>query len=457
MIPFLKLGPLQLSTYGLMVWLGLVFGYQVLAADLRRRKLPGDPVTMILWLAVAGLAGSKLWHVLETPAAFFADPLGRLFSSTGFAWYGAAVGGLGALFLLARHYKVAQLAMLDVAAPAAALGYAIGRIGCLLSGDGDYGIPTSLPWGMSFPEGLVPTTERVHPTPIYEFLAGAATFWFLWKSGGRALRQPRPVGEVAAQYFLLSGLARFLVEFIRINPRSIFGFTNAQVASLAFMIAGAVLLLVVRQRFRSQKAEHRIARHADAQGQVLQPEYHRATPECPHPQRWKMFDSMTAEVEVLEFLKCLVTTVKPELVVETGSFLGASTLAIAEGLKQNGFGRVLTCEHDPVVFAKARERLEASGLMSWIECRNQSSLEAKVEGRIDLFFSDSDPPIREQEVRRFLSQISPHGLILMHDASSHLATVREAALRMEQEGLISVVLLPTPRGLVVAQKREGRR
>ncbi len=440
-----------------MVWLGLVFGYQSLAADLRRRKLPGDPVTMITLLAVAGLAGSKLWHVLETPDAFFADPVRRLFSTTGFAWYGAALGGLITLFLLARRYQIPQLTMLDVATTAAALGYAVGRLGCLLSGDGDYGIPTSLPWGMSFPEGLVPTTERVHPTPIYEFLAGVAIFAFLWRVGGRALLQPRPMGEVAAQYFLLSGLARFLVEFIRINPRSIFGFTNAQVASLGFMIAGAILLIVVRRRFHAEKAEHRIARHAGEHGAVLQPEYHRATPECPHPERWKMYDSMTAEVEVLDFLKTLVTTVKPQLVVETGSFLGASTLAIAEGLKQNGFGKVITCEHDAVVFAKARERLQGAGLLAWVDCRNQSSLEIKVEGTIDLLFSDSDPPIREQEVRRFLPQINPHGLILMHDASSHLATVREAALRMEKEGLISVVLLPTPRGLVVAQKRESRK
>ncbi len=80
----------------------------------------------------------------------------------------------------------------------------------------------------------------------------------------------------------------------------------------------------------------------------------------------------------------------------------------------------------------------------------------KVEGTIDLFFGDSDIPVREQEVRRLLPQISPYGLILMHDASSHLKLVREAALKLEAEGLISVVLLPTPRGLVVAQKRAGR-
>jgi len=197
-------------------------------------------------------------------------------------------------------------------------------------------------------------------------------------------------------------------------------------------------------------------RQVERQGERLQPEYHRATPECPHPERWSMFDSMTAEVEVLEFLRTMVTTLKPRLVVETGTFLGVSTLWIAEGLKANGFGKIVTCEFDPEVFAKAKAKIDASGLANWIEYRNQSSPEMAVEGAIDLLYSDSDMPIREQEVRYFLPQMNPCGVILMHDASSHLKTVREAALKLEQEGLISVVLLPTPRGLVVAQKREGR-
>ena len=192
-------------------------------------------------------------------------------------------------------------------------------------------------------------------------------------------------------------------------------------------------------------------------GEKLQPEYHRSTPECPHPERWSMYDSMTAEFEVLEFLRTLVTTTKPELIVETGSFMGVSTLWLAQGLKENGFGKIVSCEYDPVVFAKAQEKVNHSAVKDWIDLRNESSLEMKVDGRIDLLFSDSDMPIREQEVRRYLPQLNPQGLILMHDASSHLAQVRDAALKLEREGLISVVLLPTPRGLVVAQKREGRK
>src|SRR6201993_1444126 len=211
----------------------------------------------------------------------------------------------------------------------------------------------------------------------------------------------------------------------------------------------------LRRLFRKEKQEHRILREAVARGGQLVPEYPRPTPECPHPERWSMYDSMTAEVEVLEFLRTLVTTTKPNLIVETGTFMGVSTLWIAEALRLNGSGRIVSCEYDAKMFEAARQKIDASEFRDLIDLRNESSLEMKVEGTIDLFFSDSDMPVREQEVRRYLPQISPYGVILMHDASSHLRQVREAAL--EREGLISVVLLPTPRGLVVAQKREGRK
>lgn len=204
------------------------------------------------------------------------------------------------------------------------------------------------------------------------------------------------------------------------------------------------------------KQEHKVMLQAERAGGKLLPEYHRATPECPRPERWWMYDSMTAEVEVLEFLRTLVTTVKPELVVETGSFLGVSTLWIAEALRANGGGKIVSCEFDPKVFAAAKEKIEAHELAPWIELRNESSLEMKVEGTIDILFVDSDPEIREAEVRRFLPQVRPTGLVLMHDASSHMKTVRDAAFKLEAEGLLSCVFLATPRGLVVAQRREGR-
>src|SRR5438128_9916042 len=151
--------------------------------------------------------------------------------------------------------------------------------------------------------------------------------------------------------------------------------------------------LDLRRLFKKEKQEHRILRQIE-RGDNLQPEYHRATPECPHPERWSMFDSMTAEVEVLEFLRAVVTTIKPELVVETGAFSGISTLWIAEGLKANGRGRVISCEFDPVVYAKAKERIENCNVGRWIELRNECSREMNVEGRIDLVVGDRCIPVR---------------------------------------------------------------
>ena len=253
MFPYIHIGPLTLGSYGLLVATGLLCAFFVLRADLRRRWLAADPHTIIGLTGLVGLAGAKLWHALESPSELFAHPFQILFSPLGFAFYGGFVGGLVTLVLLARRYRMPVLEILDVASPAAALGYAIGRIGCLISGDGDYGIPTSLPWGMSFPQGIVPTTERVHPTPIYEFFGAVAIAYCLWRIGARSLRGPRPTGEVFGNYLVLSGLARFLVEFIRLNPRSVFGLSNAQAASVVSMIAGAVLLVGIKRRFRAQK------------------------------------------------------------------------------------------------------------------------------------------------------------------------------------------------------------
>ncbi len=247
MYPFIHIGPLTLGTYGLMVAIALVCAFFVLRADFARRRVPADAEAIIGITGLAGLAGARLYHLLESPAEFFADPWPQLFSTMGFAWFGSVIGGFIALLLLARKFRIAPLLMLDVAATAAALGYGIGRIGCLISGDGDYGIPTSLPWGMSFPNGIVPTTERVHPTPIYEFLIGVAIFWILWRLGARFIKTHAPDGLVFAAYLVFSGVARFLIEIIRINPRSFYGLSNAQAASIVSIIAGAILFAFLRR------------------------------------------------------------------------------------------------------------------------------------------------------------------------------------------------------------------
>jgi len=244
--PFIHIGPLTLGTYGLMVAIGLICAFFVLRADFARRGISADAEAIIGITGLSGLAGSRLYHLLETPADFFADPWPQLFSTMGFAFFGAVIGGFLALLYLARRFKMPALLMLDAASPAGALGYGIGRIGCLISGDGDYGIPTSLPWGMSFPNGIVPTTERVHPTPIYEFLIAIVIFWILWRLGERALKTHAPNGIVFSAYLVLTGIARYLIEIIRINPRSFYGLSNAQTASLVSIVAGVILFVSVR-------------------------------------------------------------------------------------------------------------------------------------------------------------------------------------------------------------------
>ncbi len=398
---------------------GLIVGVWVLRADLRRRRINANAFVLAFAAATGAIAG-----------AYFA-------SLFGFAWFGVLFGGFFAVTVFARSNALPLLELLDACTPAAAAAYGLIRMGSIFIAADPLGAGRQ---------------RLVSSEPLYWWLVAV----FLWQMGTRASLGPKPKGEILSGYLLLTGAVRFLEELIQRVPFSLHALSNAQIESLLTFLAGGLLLWFVLARYHNVAREHRILQHVAERGDILQQEYSRATPECPHPERWKMYDAMAAEVEVLDFLKALVTTIKPELVVETGTFLGSSTLRIAEGLKENGFGRVITCEADPKVYEEARKRFLASGLAEWIELRNESSLEMKIQGRIDLLYCDSDLPLREQEVRRFLPQVNPDGLILMHDASSALKTVREGALNLEREGLLSVLFLPTPRGLVVAQRREGR-
>jgi phosphatidylglycerol---prolipoprotein diacylglyceryl transferase len=275
-IPFLHFGPLTIPTFGLMVAIALLVSAYVLQADFDRRRaqlerLPGykdqnDEGFFIIGIAgIAGLVGARLYHVLEDPHELFAHPGELLLSRFGFAWFGGFLGGLLALILLARRMKIPLLLFLDICSPAACVGYAIGRIGCLLSGDGDYGKPTSWPWpwGMSLPNGVVPTTEtcvqwgwpadcRVYPTPIYEFVIWMAIAAFLWRMGTKSEPSRKPSGGIFVGYLILTGIARFLIEFIRINPRSFFGLSNAQTASVASILIGLILLWRVKAKSQTQ-------------------------------------------------------------------------------------------------------------------------------------------------------------------------------------------------------------
>ncbi len=339
---------------------------------------------------------------------------------------------------LSRIQKVNFLTVLDIAAVAATAGLAV-----IFT---ELAVLAHVLFGSSF--GALPPFT-------FDALAATSIGIYLWTEGRRQLQFQRPDGIVLGEFLVLAGIFELVVPIVTSETWD--GIAGHKLFWAGWIVAGGALIALIVPRFLRSREEHRIIERVAQQGESVQAEYTPPTPECPHPERWKMLDSMTAEVEVLDFLKSLVMTLKPELVVETGTFMGLSAIKMAEGMKANGFGRIITCEFDPVVFQKARQRIRESGLANWIECRNESSLNMDIAGTIDIFFSDSDINIRENEIRKFLPQISPNGLVLTHDASSHYKVVRAAALRLEEEGLLSVVLVPTPRGLVIAQKRAGRK
>ena len=247
MQPELQIGPLELKTFGLCFAAGFIAAAAVLARHLKELGKPPDwAYEMIFAALVGGVIGSRLDYVLQNWDDVSDDLLGNLFSGSGLVWFGGLVGGAIGVLLWAWRRGFLGLRLLDVSAVPLALGYAVGRVGCQLSGDGDYGTASDLPWAMAYPEGTVPTTEEVHPTPIYESVALGLVALALWRLRGRLAP-----GVVFALYLVAVGLERLLVEFIRRNDDVALGLTLAQLVSVALMAAGAAWLL----RSRSNLAQ----------------------------------------------------------------------------------------------------------------------------------------------------------------------------------------------------------
>jgi phosphatidylglycerol:prolipoprotein diacylglycerol transferase len=239
MQPILHIWFLNVKTFGLMLCLAAAAGAFIMDRAFRRARVTADAVSIVAVAVVSGIIGAKLWHVLDTPQDFQYMGWSVLWDTGGYAWFGGLVFGIAALVFQGWQTKIGTLRILDLSASAAAVGYGIGRIGCFLAGDGCYGIETNLPWGMSFPNGVDPIFVRVHPTPLYELAAGLVIGWWLWVRGNK----PRPTGALLGEYLVLSGIARFLVEFVRRNPKILWGLSNAQLASLGSVVAGVALLI----------------------------------------------------------------------------------------------------------------------------------------------------------------------------------------------------------------------
>jgi phosphatidylglycerol---prolipoprotein diacylglyceryl transferase len=249
MQPEIELGPLTLQTFGIMFALGFLCAGLVAAKRFKELGKPVDWAYEIVFAALlGGVIGSRVDFLIQNWDDVSDDLLGNLFSGSGLVWYGGVIGGAIAVMLWARWRGMLNVGLGDLAAVPLALGYAIGRIGCQLSGDGDYGEEWDGPWAMGYPNGTEPTPPgvEVHPTPIYEALAMGGVAYLLWRWRDRF----RP-GILFALYLILAGLERFLVEFVRRNEDSFAGLTTAQLLSVAMIVAGVTWMAVVHNRHGS--------------------------------------------------------------------------------------------------------------------------------------------------------------------------------------------------------------
>lgn len=261
-----KIGPLKVYSYGLTMGVAFLIANYVLVKEFKRRGFGADLANQITILAVVlGLAGSRILSLIENWGDFLKDPIGMAFATGGLTWYGGFILALVVIAWVIKRKKLRFLSVADAVAPALILGYGIGRIACHVSGDGDYGIPTKLPWGVDYahgvappsiafkympkiearyPGGIVPNNILCQPTPLYEFLACVGIFFILWKMR----KKMGPAGTLFMLYLIFAGAERFLVEFIRLNPRLLLGLSEAQLWSIPMMIVGLLGFLYLRSR-----------------------------------------------------------------------------------------------------------------------------------------------------------------------------------------------------------------
>ena len=294
MIPVLfEIGPVKIYSYGLMLGIAFILGSYILSLELERKKLQPNLASTITLLAVVfGIAGAKLLYLIEHWSLFLKDPLDMAFSAGGLTWYGGFIVGMTAVFLYVKSKKVPFLKIWDGLGLALILAYGVGRVGCHLSGDGDYGSPTRLPWGTIYAEGVAKPTvmlrdyfERFpeersvwaydslqvirtgndrlgkpitrfdevttcHPTPIYELILGVVGFIFLWN----LRKKDFPDGKLFMIYLMVASTFRFFVEHLRLQPRLFVGLSEAQLVSIGLFVLGLAGMIFLNKRHTTKVA-----------------------------------------------------------------------------------------------------------------------------------------------------------------------------------------------------------
>ncbi len=251
--------PLAIHSFGFMLVVAFYTTYFILNNDLKKLNYDENLASdLIFWAAFGGVVGSKVYHLLENLDQVFQDPIGMIFSGSGLVFLGGLIGGTIAVTIILNKNKLPWLEFADIVAPLLILGYGIGRIGCFLVGD-DYGIPTGLPWGMSFPNGLPPSTTsvfslyfpwidiskynpgllKVHPTQLYETFISIILFFYLYNKR----KSVKIKGSLFFLYLILAGFERFFVEFIRTNEKYFLDIlSGAQIISLIMISIGILFL-----------------------------------------------------------------------------------------------------------------------------------------------------------------------------------------------------------------------
>src|SRR5262249_12752573 len=244
MIPVLfKIGSIPVYSFGLLLSLGFLVAGIVMQRDFVRKHEPGDLAwTIVGFGLVGGLLGARFHQALYHWPQFRADPVAFMTGRSGLVWYGGLLGGILATLWPIRRAGVRFGSVLDTSAFGLTLGLAIGRIGCHLAGDGDWGQPTAVPWGVAYLNATAPWPHppgvRLHPAALYESAALLGVFAILL----RLRRRLSPLGSLFAVYLLLGGITRLLIEFVRTNPPIFLGLTEAQWTSIALSTAGAAWL-----------------------------------------------------------------------------------------------------------------------------------------------------------------------------------------------------------------------
>ena len=242
-------GPVGIHSYGLMLATAFITVVFVIQSELKRRGfVPELASTIVMAAAIGGVVGAKLYSALLDGQITFQE----LFSTSGLVWYGGFIGGCLAVIIVILRSPNPFLPTIDIVGPTVVLGYGIGRIGCLLAGDGDYGPPSDLPWAMAFPNGTVPTDIPVHPTPIYETMMSVTLFGILWSQRRRFEETP---GVMFGASLIALGVERFIAEFWRITPRVLGWMSAAQLFSIAAFIIGIALILWMRTRSHIAEVE----------------------------------------------------------------------------------------------------------------------------------------------------------------------------------------------------------